>query len=247
MINDLLQVLQTRSPRSFPHLQRESSGPSRPVTDESGTIPDGPQPRFAKLKPVARVPVQPAGGIETPGPTARDRPATCSAFPTPPWTGARARRQAGWASSSSIPINRRERVYRGSAALRNRAVVEPATPRRAFLNAATAAGRSTSRETAPARRSTTARTLTRLLLETRSTATPTVPSANPSRRTAIRIRDRVGPECSACELVLPVIEQGSTGSVTAENALGTSSPRRPARSSRTAWLRNRSTMQSGCP
>ena len=167
-------------------------GPSRTNPARHPMVPN-PVSRSSSPSPV-RLCSLPAAS-KRPGPTARDRPATCSACPTPPWTGARARRQAGWASSSSIPINRRERVYRGSAALRNRAVVEPATPRRAFLNAATAAGRSTSRETAPARRSTTARTLTRLLLETRSTATPTVPSANPSRRTAIR--DRMGPECSA--------------------------------------------------
>ena len=58
------------------------------------------------------------------------------------------------------------------------------------------------------------------------------------------------------------IEQCSTSSVTAENALGTSPPRRHARfrtadtqelaksvesSGRTAWLRNRGTMRPGCP
>ena len=140
-------------------------------------------------------PVHPADGIETPG---GDRPGPSRHMQRVSHTAcgrARPRTEAAQASSS-VSINRPEPVYRGAAALRRRAVVEPATPRRAFLNAATAAGRSTSRETAPARRSTTARTLTRLLLETRSTVTPTVPSANPSRRTAIRIRDRVGPECS---------------------------------------------------
>ncbi len=45
-VNDLLHVRQARFPRSFPHLQRESSGPCKPVADESGTTPDGPQPRF---------------------------------------------------------------------------------------------------------------------------------------------------------------------------------------------------------
>ena len=63
-LNDLSQVCQPRFPRSFPHLQRESSGPSRPVADDSGTTPDGLQPRLAKLEPAARAPLHPAGGVE---------------------------------------------------------------------------------------------------------------------------------------------------------------------------------------
>ena len=46
-------------------------------------------------------------------------------FPTLPWTGARTRRQAAPGSSSSISINRTERVHRGSAALRRRAIAGP--------------------------------------------------------------------------------------------------------------------------
>ena len=54
----------------------------------------------------------------------RPRPShSVQRVPTPPWTDARAGRQAAQASSSSISINRTERVYRGSAALRRWAVV----------------------------------------------------------------------------------------------------------------------------
>ena len=52
------------------------------------------------------------------GRSSRTDPPWCSAFPTPPWMGARGRRQTDRASSSSISINRTERVYRGSAAPR---------------------------------------------------------------------------------------------------------------------------------
>ena len=55
-------------------LFRESSGPWKPVADESGTTPDDPQPRLANLKPAARGPVHPASGMENaravrPGPS----------------------------------------------------------------------------------------------------------------------------------------------------------------------------------
>ncbi len=62
--NDLIQVCQPRFPRSFPHFKRESSGPCRPAANDSGTTPDGLQPRLAKLDPAAERLVQPAGSIE---------------------------------------------------------------------------------------------------------------------------------------------------------------------------------------
>ena len=124
-INDLTQARWPPSPRLFPHLQRESSGPCKPVADESGTTPDGLQPGLAKLKPAARAPVHPASGIENAGTFVQDHPAMCSAFPTPRWTSGRGRGQAARESSSSISINRAERVYRGSAPL-----MKPACPGR---------------------------------------------------------------------------------------------------------------------
>ena len=73
-INDLLKVCQPWFPRSFPHRQRESSGPCKPVADESGTTPD--RPRASSREAQARRPsgcVLPAG-METRGPSAQDRP-----------------------------------------------------------------------------------------------------------------------------------------------------------------------------
>ena len=74
-VNDLIQVCQPRFPRSFPHLSQDSSGPCRPAADDSGTMPDGFQPRLAELEPAPRTPCAscPAAS-KTGGPSVQDRP-----------------------------------------------------------------------------------------------------------------------------------------------------------------------------
>ena len=109
IINDLLYVCQPRFPRSFLYSQRESSGLSEPFVDESGATPRWSRPWLVGFRPAAGGPVHPAGRMETRGPSVPDRPRRCSALPTPLWTRRRGPRDAQ-ASSSSISINRTERV-----------------------------------------------------------------------------------------------------------------------------------------
>ena len=53
----------------------------------------------------------------------------CTTSSTLPWPDDRARRRDAQASSSSISINRTERIYRGSAPLRRRSIAGPVTVR----------------------------------------------------------------------------------------------------------------------
>ena len=95
-------------------------GPSRTIPARRPMV-SSPVSRSSSPPPERRC-ILPAAWRGRAGRPSRTVPPWCSAFPIPPWMGARSRRQGVRASSSSVSINRPERVYRGSAALRSRQV-----------------------------------------------------------------------------------------------------------------------------